>query len=223
MHPIQDWFMQIYPILSTDYDSNIYLVTGKTPTLIDTGTGFNSKTVLEEIGSVIDPGSIQQIILTHEHYDHVGGTPDFLKATGGNAKVGALKDIVEKLKAGKSTFAEMLGGHMPSLEVTLPLHDGMTLQCGDDEYTVLATPGHSPGSICLYSPKQKVVFSGDTVFAGGGYGRYDFPGGSYDQLLASVKLLLTLDVEALYSGHGPDVTRDALKHIRQAHTNILIR
>jgi hydroxyacylglutathione hydrolase len=215
--------MQIHPIFGVDYDANIYLVPGRTPTLIDTGTGFHSGIILEEIRSIIDPSTIQQIILTHEHYDHVGGTPAFLKATNGKARVGALQDVVEKLKAGKSTFAEMLGGHMPSLTVTLPLQDGSTLQCGDDAYTVLATPGHSPGSICLYCPKHRVLFSGDTVFAGGGYGRYDFPGGSYDQLLASVERLMTLDVESLYSGHGPEVAKDANRDIRQAHTNILIR
>lgn len=215
--------MQIHPIFGVDYDANIYLVSGRVPTLIDAGTGFHSAGVLEEIRSVIDPGCIQQVILTHEHFDHVGGTPDFLKATGGKARVGALTSVVEKLKAGKSTFAEMLGGKMPSVTVTLPLQDGDRVQCGDDEFVVLATPGHSPGSLCLYDERQKVLFSGDTVFAGGGYGRYDFPGGSYDQLLESVKRLMTSDVEALYSGHGPVVTRDANRHIREAHRNILIR
>jgi hydroxyacylglutathione hydrolase len=215
--------MSIHPIFGIDYDANIYLITGETPTLIDTGTGFNSKTIIDDIVSIIDPSTIQRIILTHEHFDHVGGTPDFLKATNGKARVGALQDVMEKLKAGKSTFAEMLGGHMPSLEVTLPLQDGTTLQCGNDEYTVLATPGHSPGSLCLYNPKNRVLFSGDTVFANGGYGRYDFPGGNYDQLLASVQRLMTRDVESLYSGHGPVVTKDANKHIRQAYTNITIR
>lgn len=215
--------MQIHPIFGIDYDANIYLIPGETPTLIDTGTGFHSEAALEDLRDFINPGQIQQIILTHEHYDHVGGTPEFLQATTGKARVGALQTISEKLKTGKSTFAEMLGGHMPSIDITLLLNDGEKIICGDDEFTVLATPGHSPGSLCLYNPKDKVLFSGDTVFAGGGYGRYDFPGGDYDQLLASVQRLMTIEVDALYSGHGPIVTKNASRDIREAYKNILIR
>jgi len=213
--------MGIHPILGRDYDSNVYLLTGATPTLIDTGTGFHSREILQEITNVLNPKTIRQIILTHEHFDHVGGTPDLLQASHNQARVGAHQDIVEKLKAGKSTFAEMLGGHMPSLTITLPLTDGTTLRCGDLTFTILSTPGHSPGSLCLYNPEEKILFSGDTVFAGGGFGRYDFPGGIYDSLLASIQRLAGLPVTALYSGHGPLVTHDAADHICQALDNII--
>ncbi len=212
--------MEIHPIFGRDYDSNIYIIPGRVPTVIDTGTGFHSREVLQAVEKVANPALIQQILLTHEHYDHIGGTPDFLQASREKTRVGAHQDVVSKLKAGTSSFAEMLGGHMPSLDVTLPLHEGTTVTIGDDAFTVLSTPGHSPGSLCLYSSDAKVLFSGDTVFANGGYGRYDFPGGSYTYLLASVQRLAALDVKALYSGHGPAVTHDAADHIRQALANM---
>lgn len=212
--------MEIHPVFGRDYDSNIYIIPGRVPTVIDTGTGFHSRDVLKAVEEAINPASLQQILLTHEHYDHVGGTPDLLEASHGKARVGAHQDVVSKLKEGTSTFAEMVGGHMPSLDVTLPLHEGTTVTIGDDAFTVLFTPGHSPGSLCLYSPETRVLFSGDTVFANGGYGRYDFPGGSYTRLLASMQRLAALDVKALYSGHGPSVTHDAYDHIHQALANI---
>ena len=212
--------MEIHPVFGRDYDSNVYFIPGAVPTVIDTGTGFHGRELLRDLEAVFKPKDLGQILLTHEHFDHVGGTPAFLKASRGNARVGAHKDAAARLAAGQSTFAEMLGGHMPSLDVTLPLHDGMQLQIGDETFSVVWTPGHSPGSLCFYSPSARVLFSGDTVFAGGGFGRYDFPGGSYTALMDSVKRLASLDVECLYSGHGPAVDHDGKRHISQALLNL---
>jgi glyoxylase-like metal-dependent hydrolase (beta-lactamase superfamily II) len=215
--------MEVHPVFGRDYDANVFIVPGRVPTVIDTGTGFHSREVLRRVKEVVDLSAVQQIVLTHEHFDHVGGTPDFLAASGGRARVGAHRDAVVKLKAGQSTFAEMLGGRMPSLDVTLPLQDGMRLTVGDVACTVLSTPGHSPGSLCLYCLEEKVLFSGDTVFAGGGFGRYDFPGGSYAVLVASVQRLASLDVEQMYSGHGPVVEDKGTVHIRHALSNLQMR
>jgi glyoxylase-like metal-dependent hydrolase (beta-lactamase superfamily II) len=107
------------------------------------------------------------------------------------------------LKTGKSTFAEMLGGTMPKLSVDISLSDNEHLLIGDESFQVIATPGHSLGSICLYTNKRKILFSGDTVFAHGGFGRYDFPGGDFYALAQSLKKLAALDVVDLYPGHGP--------------------
>jgi glyoxylase-like metal-dependent hydrolase (beta-lactamase superfamily II) len=78
---------------------------------------------------------------------------------------------------------------------------------------VIHTPGHTPGGICLYAEGPKLLFSGDTVFQDGGFGRTDFYGGDALKLLSSIKKLSLLDVKVMYPGHGDVVTEDANQHI----------
>ena len=90
------------------------------------------------------------------------------------------------------------GARSPGLVPDLRLQDGNTI--GD--FAVIHTPGHTPGCICLWSKKDRVLISGDTVFADGYFGRYDFPGGSRTELARSLERLAGLDVGGLYAGHG---------------------
>jgi glyoxylase-like metal-dependent hydrolase (beta-lactamase superfamily II) len=212
--------MKVYVITGMEYDSNIYLITGKIPTIIDTGTGFHSRMVLQKLQLYLQPPTIRQIILTHEHFDHVGGVPELQKATQGNAKIIALASVVQKLKDGKSSFAEMLGGTMPSITVDLPVSGGEHITVGDDACEILAAPGHSPGCLCLYEEHSRSLFSGDTVFAHGGFGRYDFPGGDFKTLLLSIERLAALDVDNLYPGHGPIVEHHGKDHMLKALQSI---
>jgi hydroxyacylglutathione hydrolase len=212
--------MDIFTIPGKEYDSNVYVITGEIPTIIDTGTGFYSRMIIETIQKIIKLHKIQQILLTHEHYDHVGGVQDIVRATKGTAQICAHKDIVLKLKNGKSTFAEMIGGVMPNINVDVPLVDGVQLTLGDEIFEVFVTPGHSIGSLCFYSKKSEVLFSGDTIFANGGFGRYDFPGGDFNLLLHSIERLATLKVKNLYPGHGPIVETNGADHVLQTLYNI---
>jgi hydroxyacylglutathione hydrolase len=205
--------MDIITIPGREYDSNVYVVVGKIPTIIDTGTGFYTRIILETIQKIVNLEQIQQILLTHEHYDHIGGAQDILQASKGRAKIFAHKDVVTKLKEGKSTFAEMLGGTMPKLTIDVPLSGGEQLTIGDSPFEVLITPGHSIGSLCFYSKKNEVLFSGDTIFADGGFGRYDFPDGDFDSLLNSIEKLAELDVTNLYPGHGCIVKQHGKNHV----------
>jgi glyoxylase-like metal-dependent hydrolase (beta-lactamase superfamily II) len=176
--------------------------------------------VFEEIQKIITLNQIQQILLTHEHYDHVGGAHDILQASKGRAKIFAHKDAVSKLKEGKSTFAEMLGGKMTKLKVDVLLSGGEELTIGDLPFEVLITPGHSIGSLCFYSKSKKVLFSGDTIFADGGFGRYDFPGGDFNKLMNSIERLANLNVSNLYPGHGCIVEHHGKEHILKSLSNI---
>jgi glyoxylase-like metal-dependent hydrolase (beta-lactamase superfamily II) len=126
--------MEIYSILGQDYDSNVYVLPGKVPTIIDTGTGFHTQELVKTIQKIMPFTQIQQILLTHEHYDHVGGVHDFVQMSKGTAKIYAHQDVVQKLSEGKSTFAEMLGGKMPKINVDVPLLDGTELIVGDLPY-----------------------------------------------------------------------------------------
>ena len=212
--------MDIFTIPGREYDSNVYVIGGQTPTIIDTGTGFYSRMIIETIQKIIKLHQIRQILLTHEHYDHVGGVQDIVRATKGTAQIFAHKDVVSKLKDGKSTFAEMIGRVMPKIDVDVPLVDGQQLTLGDQTFKVLVTPGHSIGSLCFYSKKCEVLFSGDTIFANGGFGRYDFPGGDFNLLLQSIERLVKLKVKNLYPGHGPIIETNGTNHVVQSLCNI---
>lgn len=212
--------MDILTIPGKEYDSNIYVVNGKIPTVIDTGTGFHSQEILQTINQFIEPTTIQQILLTHEHYDHVGGVHDLVLAIKRAAKIYAHKDVVSKLFEGKSTFAKMIGGSMPKIKVDVPLSGGEHLTVGDESYEVLSTPGHSIGSLCFYGKKSRALFSGDTIFADGDFGRYDFPDGDFNQLLHSIEQLATFDVHDLYPGHGPIVEQHGAEHVLKSLHNI---
>lgn len=212
--------MQIFTIPGKNYDSNIYFLPGKNPTIIDTGTGVYSKEILKTIDTLLDSSKIKQIVLTHEHFDHVGGALDILKATDNSAKIYCYEKAIHRLKTGKSSFAQMLGCSMPEIHGCTAVSEADTLLCGNEPFTILYTPGHSLGSICLYNQKEKVLFSGDTLFANGDFGRYDLTGGDFESLVQSLKRLSTLDVNDLYAGHGPIVENHAKEHVMKSYSNI---
>ena len=87
------------------------------------------------------------------------------------------------------------------------LHDGDTVKFGETEFEVLSTPGHTPGGVCFLDRADKVLFSGDTLFAGS-IGRTDHPQGDYDRLMEGIfNKLMTLDGDIdVIPGHGPHTT-----------------
>lgn len=211
--------MKIHCIYGISYDSNIFIVTGKKPTIIDCGTGLHQKYVEAKVKEIIDPTTIENIVLTHEHYDHCGGIRKIHKLIDKKAKVYAHINAANKIEKGDSDFARMLGGTMPKIPVDVKLNEGDKLKLGDEEFMVLHTPGHTPGCICLYSKNSKSLFSGDTIFSYGSFGRYDFPGGSAKQLRQSIERLAKLDVENLYPGHESIVEGNAQEHIMKTLEN----
>lgn len=212
--------MEIICIYGIDYDSNIYLVKGKNPTIVDCGTGLHHNYVEDEIKKIVDPKTVKQIVLTHEHYDHCGGVRKLFELTSRKAKIIAHVDASDKIEKGESDFASMLGGVMPKMSVNIKIEEGDELKIGDEEFKVIHTPGHTPGSICLYSKDSKTLFSGDTVFPNGYFGRYDFPGGDADQLKNSIEKLAKLNIENIYPGHETIVEGDGKKHMNMTLQNI---
>lgn len=95
----------------------------------------------------------------------------------------------------------------PGPEPTIDFVHGMKMKLGSNEFEVRFTPGHTPGHCILHIPAEKVCFCGDLIFAGG-VGRTDFLGGSWDQLVESIRMqVFTLpDDTRLLSGHGPETT-----------------
>jgi glyoxylase-like metal-dependent hydrolase (beta-lactamase superfamily II) len=167
---------------------------------------------------VIDPGdeaplvldliekeglTLKQILLTHCHADHVGGVKVLAESTGAPVKIHKADHF---LLDGAVDHGRLFG-----LEIDKPpapdgyLAEGDTVQFGREVLNVLHTPGHSPGGICFLADGQ--VFVGDTLFAGS-IGRFDLPGGSYEQLIGSITAkILSLDEDiVVYPGHGPSTT-----------------
>jgi hydroxyacylglutathione hydrolase len=153
-------------------------------------------------GLVIDPGdevlrivkeitrsglSIKHIAITHGHIDHVGGVLELKRIT--KAPV-----LIHRLDA------TALGAKPDGF-----LDEGQVLQVGTYNISIIHTPGHSAGGVCLYAPGA--VFTGDTLFAGS-VGRTDFPGGSHELLIEGVrqKIFPLGDELRIYPGHGPEST-----------------
>lgn len=169
-------------------------------------------------GVVVDPGAdgqkiyrwilekqiqVENILLTHGHLDHIGAVDELRELLG--VKVLIHAGDAQMLTDGRKNLSAYFGPSMTFQAADGLLEDGQVLTVGNKTLTVLATPGHSPGSVSFLTPEG--VLSGDTLFAGS-IGRTDFPGGSLEKLLHGVesKLLVLPDDTPVYPGHGESTT-----------------
>ena len=173
--------------------------------MVDAGLGTDFDRVLDEVARHIDPTRVRSIAITHEHLDHVNGLPRWQRL---GARVIASPACADKLRAGHDPTSAMFGHDIPTLDVDDEVQDGDDVTLGGRSHKVLLTPGHSPGSCCYWDADGGVLFSGDTVFAQGGIGRFDFPDGDVRILAESVLRLERLPVRVLHAGHGPSVEGD---------------
>ena len=191
----------------SEMDSNIYLIDD---TVIDSGTGFNFTRLFQALKILkTDVKSIKHIINTHGHFDHIGGNGYFFDANIAIHEADA--DIVENGDAEKS-YADFYDGKLSPREVMTRLKEGDMVKADAMDLEVIHTPGHTPGSICLYDSKSKTLFTGDTIFCDG-IGRTDMPGGNEEQLKASIDRLASLEVRRLLPGHGDAVVLDSPKTV----------
>lgn len=181
--------------------------------LVDAGHGLDFEAVVQEVATVVDPKRIGTIAITHEHYDHVTGIPKWQEL---GAKIAVAPATADKLARGHDPTSEMFGRSIPTLAVDTVFEDGGEIQLGGASYETLLTPGHSPGSACFWNAASGTLFTGDTVFANGGIGRFDFPDGNVNQLAESILRLEALPANVLHCGHGPCVESDAKHCLRQS-------
>jgi glyoxylase-like metal-dependent hydrolase (beta-lactamase superfamily II) len=163
---------------------------------------------------VIDPGGeaeriaaraaedgleVKYILLTHGHYDHIGGVSALKAATG--AEVLAHEDEVPVLSNTRASYA----AH--PLEADRYLKDGDIITLGSGKLRVIHTPGHTAGSCCYYDPDNNLLFSGDTLFRES-VGRHDFPTGDKAKLIDSIKtkLFALPDETWVLPGHNQETT-----------------
>jgi hydroxyacylglutathione hydrolase len=154
--------------------------------------------------------SIKYIVLTHCHFDHTAYLTPLIQMTG--AKVCIHADDADGLREDGLSLSMQFGAHSPGIIPDIILEDGGTIE----GLEVMHTPGHTPGSICLYDPETHDLISGDTVFSDGAFGRYDFQGGSRDALETSLNRLSGLQVNGLYPGHGVPTREQGERHIKAA-------
>jgi hydroxyacylglutathione hydrolase len=190
----------IYQLRGEKPGSHVYLIKGATKNvLIDTGVAGKFpvlKRRLTELG--LHVRDVNLIILTHEHYDHIGATAFFHRT----AVVAAHRLAANKVEL-QDEFVTLLKHDQPSKPfwVDVWLEDGSIIDLGNYELQVIHTPGHTSGCICLYEPRVGFLFTGDTVFAGGTLSEIAVSGNVSDYV-NSVRRLSNLKTKELYPGHG---------------------
>lgn len=178
--------MKIRTLTLGDYQTNCYLVSDENGVTAVIDPGYEPMTVLSVLQA--EHLHIGAILLTHGHFDHVGG----VKALVREAACPVWMHKAEQTMPPQITAGE--------LYFTDSYDDGDTVQVGKLTFSVLHTPGHTPGSVCLRC--ENALFSGDTLFAGS-CGRTDLPGGSMAQMRESLARLRKIPENlTVYPGHG---------------------
>lgn len=194
--------MRITNLPSGALQANTYLVVDENTNegfIVDPG-GYN-KVLTKEVQE--NNIKIKYIILTHGHSDHICGVNEH-KADFPGAKVVAYKD--EEAMLEDPNLNQSPGFGVPySTRADILVNDGDELKVGDATLKFIHTPGHTAGGMCIYVEAAKALFSGDTLFCQS-IGRTDFPGGSYREIMDSIrkKLFLLPDDTNVFPGHmGP--------------------
>ena len=196
--------MYINKLIVGPLATNCYIVANETTNycaVIDPGDDYEK--IMYEIDS--KGYIISQIIITHSHIDHIGAV-DALKSAS-SAKVIVSENDGAVFNSSNFTLASMLGNLAPVTKPDILVKDGDTLSICGYEAQIISTPGHTPGSICIYFKNEGVLFSGDTLFYES-IGRTDFPGGSYQSISNSIKnkLFNLPDNTKVYPGHNSETT-----------------
>lgn len=149
--------------------------------------------------------SIEMILLTHSHWDHIADLQEMKKRTGAQVYVHRL-DAPNVENPGSDGLPLMFP--IQGVKVDQFLEEGRPVQLGNVRIEVIHTPGHSPGAVCFYFPKEKILFSGDTLFKGS-IGRLDLPTGKPSEMWTSLRKLEALPPDThIVPGHGPDTILD---------------
>ncbi|MGF7117673.1 MBL fold metallo-hydrolase [Methanobacterium oryzae] len=190
--------------------SNCYLVEDEEMMLIDTGNPVNTKKILNYMKNTLNrnPEDIKTIVITHHHFDHIGSLGKLKKVTG--AKLAAHKDdanyIAGKEKPEEPFISKIFINLLKIIYRSKTVEVDILLEENDKigSYKIIHTPGHTPGSICLYNENDRIIFVGDNLTDKG-----DKIGGppsiftlNMEQANESIKKLENLDIDVIFTGHG---------------------
>lgn len=188
----------IFTLTLGDYQTNTYIVSGNNSTCVLIDPGFEPQTILAKVAEL--GWTVEAILLTHVHFDHVGAVEKIVAATGCDLW---LHKADWDLPASPTTrYLYPLSGS--TFTDILFLNEGTKIQAAGLCFLVLSTPGHTPGSVCFLC--ENYLFSGDTLFALS-CGRTDLPGGDHYAMRLSLRRLAVLDRPVtIYPGHGEVTT-----------------
>lgn len=194
--------MNIHPVVVGAFDVNCFLVTGDDGKTLIIDPGADANVILNHI---IDENlEVTAYLLTHGHMDHISVLFDLYKVHSAPVAIHG-KDLLWAFSENNCMppFYDM--PKKPS-EISRILKNAESFSDGGLEYEIIETPGHTPGGVCFYFKSKKILFCGDTLFAGS-VGRTDLPGGDSRVLSESLKRLADLpDDVTVYPGHGPSTT-----------------
>jgi glyoxylase-like metal-dependent hydrolase (beta-lactamase superfamily II) len=218
---------------------NVWHVRGRdTDLVIDTGLGLRS---LREAATDLF-GHAVTAVLTHSHFDHIGGAYEFASRIAHVEEVEELArpsgfhgltaaalgdELVERLRAAGYAVPEHFLTALPSADfpvegyavrpapLTATARDGDVIDLGDRAFEVLHLPGHSPGSIALWEAATKTLFSGDAIYDGPLL--FELPGSSLEHYERTLRRLLALDVDVVHAGHDPSFGRQRLEEIAYSY------
>ncbi|MDR2460186.1 MAG: MBL fold metallo-hydrolase [Deltaproteobacteria bacterium] len=184
--------------------SNTVVIDGREKVIVDPGLrelwSILEKNIVEE--TQIKPGDFSLVIHTHAHPDHMDAGALLEEKYG----------VTQAMSQEEADFLDGEGRHLfgwmgldePAGTIGRILEEG-PLELDDKVLQLYLTPGHSPGSLCIHLPEQKVLITGDLIFAGG-FGRLDLGGGDPKALTESIKRMAALEpVDIIIPGHGPSI------------------
>ena len=194
--------MKIYKFSVGALGTNSYLcVDEATRKAFLTDPGDDAEKLLNAIR--VKDVTLEYVILTHGHFDHILALSEVMSET--KAKL-----LIHRLDAGMlsepslSLLSRFSTRSVEFPEADILLDGGEDIEIGESTVKVIHSPGHTPGSVCLLVGDDMI--SGDTLFRES-IGRSDFPGGSFNILMSSLRMLVSLDVKGkIYPGHGMSTT-----------------
>lgn len=192
--------MNVYSLAVGELATNCYIVAdecGRAAVIDPGGEAINIRRVLDEQGL-----TLSAVLLTHVHFDHVGALDALTAASP--VPVYCHGDEAAALTDGVRNLSAVFGAPLTVAVEATPVKEGDTVCVGSLTFTVLHTPGHTPGSVCYCI--GDTLFSGDTLFCES-IGRTDFPGGNMGEMVRSLRRLMTLPPEmTVYPGHDAATT-----------------
>ncbi|MFH1391276.1 MAG: MBL fold metallo-hydrolase [Candidatus Diapherotrites archaeon] len=202
----------LYRLIVQGNSSNVFLIKADQNILIDTGLEADSKKLEQALENEnLIPKDISLILHTHGHADHIGGDILFPRAEKWMSKFdGELVNEKDDSFVLASWFNQY---HYP--EINNFYKKNQVFEFGNFSLKVIETPGHTRGSVSFYDEKNKILFSGDTLFKGT-IGRYDLNSSSKEELTESIKKISQLDYKILLPSHGEILRENQKENIEAA-------